>query len=531
MRKKRLTKRIVCLLLGTVLLLSGTALAAFSDTSGNWAESAIQKWSGQYGIIQGYSDGTFRPDKTITRGAFAAILVRLMQYQTTSPAETFSDTPGSWCETEVLRLNAAGVYLGDSGRANILSKISRQQAVAMIGRAFGITESTADLNYSDASSVMPYARGYVAAMSEKGYLSDTPAGGNFRPAEPITRAEVVNILNNMVDSLIQQPGIYSSGINGTLMLNTSGVTLKGCTITGDLVIGPGVSGTVTLQDVTLNGSIRNLGGAEVKRITTPVPTAPGTTQYITYGSSKIPVLTDVEKSILTAGNFYWGANNRLVCTSDQFTTQFGIDVSANQNRSTPGGVIDWNAVANDGVQFALVRVGGRGTSASGNLYPDAYYAQNLDGAIASGITTGAYFFSQATTVEEAVEEADYVISLLNGREITGPVAYDWEMKDSTYRVYGTSKETATACALAFCQRIAEAGYQPMIYASKYVGYFKFDLSQLKQYPIWYPAYKYTTSSNVYPDFYYQVDYWQYNNKTQISGIGGNVDASLRFIKK
>lgn len=527
MRGKQLIKRAGCLLLACMMVLTGTALAAFSDTSGNWAEQAINKWSGQYGILQGYSDGTFHPDRTITRGAFAAILVRLMQYQTASPAATFSDTPGSWCEREVLKLNAAGVYLGDNGRANILAQISRQQAVAMIGRAFGVTESSSNLSYADASSVMSYAKGYIAAMAAKGYLSDTPSGGNFRPAEPITRAEVVNILNNMVDILIQKPGTYTSSVDGTALINASGVTMKGCTVTGDLIIAPGVTGTVTLQDVKINGSVRNLSGATVKKGTTPPET---TNAYIQYFSSKIPVLTDVEKSILNKGDFAWGEDGRLTYLADSFDTRFGIDVSAYQNRATSGGVINWNAAAASGVEFALVRVGLRGTSVSGNIYPDAYYQQNLQGASDAGIDTGAYFFSQATTVKEAQEEANYVLSLLNGYQITGPVAYDWERSKGS-RIYNVDKTTATACAVAFCQIIKDAGYQPMIYAGQDVGYLKLNLSTLKEYPLWYPEYIGTTSTTPCPTFYYQMDYWQYSSKSRVAGIGGNVDASLQFIKK
>ena len=82
--------------------------------------------------------------------------------------------------------------------------------------------------------------------------------------------------------------------------------------------------------------------------------------------------------------------------------------------------------------------------------------------MAAGIDTGVYFFSQAITVAEAVEEANYVISLLGGRMLTGPVAYDWEMHDSTYRVYGTSSAMATACAKAFCETIEAAGYKAMV---------------------------------------------------------------------
>ena len=84
--------------------------------------------------------------------------------------------------------------------------------------------------------------------------------------------------------------------------------------------------------------------------------------------------------------------------------------------------------------------------------------------MAAGIETGVYFFAQAITVEEAIEEAEFVLELLEGHEIDGPVAYDWEMHDSSYRVYGTTPEMATACAVAFCERIEEAGYDAMVYA-------------------------------------------------------------------
>lgn len=526
MKKSRLLCKFMCPLLAAAML-SGTAMA-FTDTSGSGAESAIHKWSSQYGIIQGYKDGTFRPNRSITRGAFAAILVRFLQYSSQAPAATFSDIQGAWCESEVLKLAAVDVYQGDNGQAKILSNITRQQAVAMIARAFGISATSTAPSCTDAGAVASYARGYVSAMIEKGYVTDLGTSHRFRPTDDITRAEVVNILNNMVDVLLQQSCTYTQNVTGTLMLNASGVTLKNLSISGDLIIAPGVTGTVTLQNVKIGGSIRNLGSAKVSRVTSS-DTPPTTGQYITYGSYKIPVLADLAKSILTKSNFFWN-NGRLNCTSNAFTTRFGIDVSSYQNRNTTGRKIDWNAVSADGVKFAIIRVGGRGYGASGNLFSDTYYAQNLDGCMAAGIDTGAYFFSQATTVEEAEEEADYALRLLNGRQISGPVAYDWEVAKG-YRICNVDKATATACALAFCRRIAAAGYQPAIYAGKNVGYLRLDLSQLKDYPLWYPEYKYSTSTCVCPSFYYQVDCWQYNNKTKINGIGGNVDANLQFIKK
>ena len=186
-------------------------------------------------------------------------------------------------------------------------------------------------------------------------------------------------------------------------------------------------------------------------------------------------------------------------------------------------------MAGDGVEFAMVRVGLRGYS-TGAISEDAFYRQNIQGAMDAGIETGVYFYAQAITVEEAIEEADFVIERLRDLNINGPVAYDWEMSNSSYRVYGTPPEMATACAVAFCQRIAEAGYQPMVYAGTYVSYIKYDQGALAPYLSWYPEYKSESSEKLYPTLYYQMDYWQYSSKCSVAGIGGNVDVNLQFLR-
>ena len=184
----------------------------------------------------------------------------------------------------------------------------------------------------------------------------------------------------------------------------------------------------------------------------------------------------------------------------------------------------------DGVEFAMVRIGLRGYG-SGSIMEDAFYAQNIDGAMAAGIETGVYFFAQAITVEEAIEEADFVISLLEGHEIDGPVAYDWEMHDATYRVYGTSPEMATACAVAFCERIKEAGYTPMVYAGTYVSYMKYDQGALSEYLSWYPEYKSSKSEKLCPSLIYHMDYWQFSSSCTVAGISGRVDMNIQFIRR
>lgn len=538
MAKIRFFRSAAALTMTVAALMQSAAGAVFPDTEGHWAQSAIEKWSGEYRVLNGYEDGTFHPDDPITRGAFAGILNRFLRYQTASPADTFTDTDGEYWEDAILRLHAAGVYLGTDGAARLTANITRQQAVTMIGRAFQLTQLADAPDFSDADQIESYAAGYVAALAAKGCITDTGEDGRFRPTDPITRAELVNLLGGLIDTLIQTTGDFSVDSAGTLMVNAvDGATLFDMRIDGDLVIAPGVVGGVVLQDVTLTGEIRNLGSAPVDQFATPPAESGGAAEevpelnwtYLTLPDGKqIPYYENVPVSTFGEGSFYWDEAGRLAYSGGDYTTRFGIDVSAYQNRAIPDKTIDWEAARDDGVDFAFIRIGLRGTS-TGGLNPDAFYAQNLDGAAAAGIDTGVYFFSQAITVKEAVEEAEYVLTLLEGRPLACPVVYDWEMHDSSYRVYGISPAMATACAKAFCETIEAAGYRAMIYTSSYVAYNKLDLSVLSDYPIWYPEYKSADSETLYPQLYYQPDYWQYTSKGSVAGLSGNVDCSLQFL--
>ena len=529
---------------------------AFSDTAGHWAESAINKWSQEYGIIQGYDDGTFRPDNSITRGAFAGILDRFLHFQTASPANTFSDTAGTYWEDAILKLHASGVYLGNGGKALSGSTITRQQAVAMIGRAFNIAPEVASVSYTDGNEIAEYALSYVAEFESRGYLTDC-TDGRFRPTDPITRAEIVNILGNMVHTLIQENTTWTQNVQGNLLISAAeGATLRDLEIGGDLILAPGVQGTVTLTDTVIDGSIRNYGtGQVVFGETQPDPEpeepakpgiqpsevyTPGATlnRTLTYNGTTIPIYRDRPLNVFSNSDFIWtkdeteeppeegaeakdNGRSRLKYLGDEFRTRYGIDVSSFQ------GDIDWDAVAEDDIDFAMVRVGFRGTG-TGSLNTDKNYVQNIRGAMRAGLETGVYFFAQAVTVEEAIEEADYVISLLDGLDIDGPVAYDWEMHDSTYRVYGTSPEMATACAVAFCERIKDAGYNPMVYGGTYVSYMKYDQGALADYLSWYPEYKSWQSEKLCPTLVYHMDYWQFSSSRSVAGINGRVDMNIQF---
>ena len=160
------------------------------------------------------------------------------------------------------------------------------------------------------------------------------------------------------------------------------------------------------------------------------------------------------------------------------------------------------------------------------MLEDSWFDKNMQGAIAAGLDVGAYFFSNAITLEEAVEEADLLISKLEPyrQYITYPVVCDWEyLGGNKSRAYGVDAKIITDCIDAFCQRVAAAGYQPMFYFNDYCGYVKFDLSKLAQYPFWYAEYADA------PDFRYHFQMWQYSSKGKVAGIGSDVDMNLCFV--
>ena len=202
----------------------------------------------------------------------------------------------------------------------------------------------------------------------------------------------------------------------------------------------------------------------------------------------------------------------LTCTAG--STVMGIDVSSHQ------GKIDWQTVADAGVKFVFVRLGYRGYD-SGALQNDIFVDLNLKGARNAGIAVGAYFFSQAVTVEEAKEEAAFALKILGDFSLDLPLVYDWEYVSDTARTANVNKATLTACTVAFCDMVEEAGYRPMVYFNS-AQVKMLDMEQVGKYPWWLAKY------DMAQDFPCRVDLWQYTNQGKMPGIHGKVDINLMF---
>ena len=227
----------------------------------------------------------------------------------------------------------------------------------------------------------------------------------------------------------------------------------------------------------------------------------------------LPLIEELRPNTLTPELF--STQDGVVSCSEPY--EHGIDVSEHQLE------IDWQAVAASGLaDFAFIRAGYRGYT-EGQIYEDPYFRANIEGALANGIPVGVYFFSQAITPEEAAEAAEFLLGLIADYEISYPVVYDWEpMHIAEARTEGLSGEVLTDCAIAFCEAVRAAGYEPAVYFYRHLGYYDYELGRLGDYTFWVGA------PGDYPSFYYEHEYWQYSYTATVPGIPGDVDMNLHF---
>ena len=213
-------------------------------------------------------------------------------------------------------------------------------------------------------------------------------------------------------------------------------------------------------------------------------------------------------------------DGRIEYTGTDYDVLRGVDVSEHQLD------IDWKQVAASGVDYAYIRVGWRGYT-EGGLFEDAYFERNIQGALDAGLHVGVYMFSQAVTVQEAIEEADFVLERIGKYNVTLPVVFDWEkIEAADARSHGLTMELRTDCARAFCETVKSAGYVPCVYFNRNLGYYGYDLTRLTDYEFWF-----SLPESGFPNFYYACDMWQYSFTETVPGIAEPTDMNLWFIAK
>ena len=191
----------------------------------------------------------------------------------------------------------------------------------------------------------------------------------------------------------------------------------------------------------------------------------------------------------------------------------GVDVSSYS------GDIDWKEVKKSGIDFAMIRLGGRGYGAEGGLYTDKTALDNIDNAKAAGIKVGGYFFSQALTENEAREEAEYIIKLLDGRKLSLPIAYDLEkLADEETRIENLSYAQGLKNASVFRKVLEKNGHKTAVYIESdgFLGAEDFNESE-----VWYSDF-----GKPYENDYLML---QYSKEGKVGGIPGDVDLNIMYI--
>lgn len=265
------------------LLIPSAQASSYSDISKHWAKNDIEFVSGQ-GIIAGYSDNTFRPDRNVTRAEYIAMINRTFRLSASIPSNFTDVKTSDWFVAEIGKARAAGYISGYSdGTIRPQKSITRQEAASMIAKILGLSSSsqTSIAKFKDKNNIGSWSLDAVAAVVNQGYMGGYP-DNTFRPTSFIKRAEAAVVMRavygsrpgtsaptgaiNSEATIFDQAGTYGpvSGqqINrGDVNITAAGVTLRNTSVSGDLLIDRSVgNGSVILSNVVVQGTLKVEGG-------------------------------------------------------------------------------------------------------------------------------------------------------------------------------------------------------------------------------------------------------------------------------
>ena len=411
--------------------------------------------------------------------------------------QIFSDVPAErWYAPAVTRLAMQGVVSGyPDGSFRPGNSVTWGEALKLILRAAGYAEQKPPEDKTGKG--VHWAQGYLDFAEKKGFVK---TGAVTHLNQAITRNEIADLCAAALE--LRAPAGMASPFADSSRGSVLALYDKGI-----------LSGSVENGQRYYKGA-DNIRRSEICSVLVRVADYVERT-LILFNNYRIPIdyslkFNSYDPDCLTE------KNGRLYYDDGVTEVRYGIDVSYYQ------GDVNWKAVAADGIDFAIIRCGYRGYG-SGEIHEDTKYREYIAGALAAGLDVGVYFFSQATSVEEAREEAAFTLEQIRGYDITYPVVFDWEtvMSLSSRTRYYDGK-TVTDCTVAFCDAIAAAGYTPMTYFNETLAYLKLDLSRLQKYDGWLAWY------HDYFDYIYDYQMWQYGSSGVVAGIPGRVDMDIAF---
>ncbi len=445
-------KFILSILLALTLLsqlLSPALAAETAEVVGTFSDVVSTDWFFKYvselstnKVLNGYPDGTFKPENTVTYGEALKLIILAAGYDQQAQM-------GSHWASGYLNFAISKGYVEPGYIQNLGDPAPRLQIARIASKALNLTAPSIKSPFADTKSP------YVLSLYDKGIVE-----GSYNADKVLVFLPDSNIERSEISAIIWR--------------------------------------------------INNMDKTDTGSSVTPV-------SKITYGKHVLDILKDVPVNSYNPNNFYL-SNGVMQYRSTTVQTYSGIDVSRYQ------GTIDWKKVKAAGISFAIIRLGYRGYE-TGSLNLDESFEQNIKGATEAGIDVGVYFFSQAITEKEAIEEADFVLAHIGKYKLTYPVVFDWEViGGSDARTDNMDTNILCQAAAAFCKKVSDAGYKPMIYFNSYCGYLKYNLSKIANIDFWFAQY------SEKPTFYYNFQMWQYTSSGKVDGIAGNVDMNISFKK-
>lgn len=308
---------------------SSVGIVQFSDVNGHWAETTINDWA-KKGLISGYTDGTFKPNNSVTRAEFLAFINRSFNLTQTADIN-FKDVKSTdWFYNDLRIAKAANIidgYEDNTMRPN--NSITREEAAAIVARLLNLRESGQDLliKFKDSSQVSEWSKGSLNALVANGLIAGYD-DNTISPKQPITRAEAVvllsraqNLQQKLSPIIYDKAGTYgpetgTDTINNNVEISVPDVTLQNLVINGNLIIDKSVGdGNVALKNVTVNGTVNVNGGGEhsvvfenCSIVQVVVNKEDGKVRIVASGSTKIDSVTlqsgaKLEEDNATNGGF------------------------------------------------------------------------------------------------------------------------------------------------------------------------------------------------------------------------------------
>ncbi len=259
------TKKIFSIMLMFTLVVSQLSIvtAAESDIEGHWAQASVEKWL-DLGLVNGYPDGTFKPNQDITRAEFVTLLDNVFGFQRVD-AEAYSDVDDDAYYAEaVYAASAAGVITGYNGRFRPNDSITREEAATVVARAYQLSEPAGIdyLDYKDAIAVSPWAEAAIQALVEDGYMAGV-GHNTLAPAAKITRASALTLIGNVFGTYVATEGEFTGVVDGNLFIASQDVVIKDAVVNGSIFVAPSVGeGDVTIDGTTIDGTLVAMGGGE-----------------------------------------------------------------------------------------------------------------------------------------------------------------------------------------------------------------------------------------------------------------------------